>query len=96
MATSNFNMKLDEQTKEQFGKLVSEYGLTIPQAFKLFAHQAIQTGVLPLSFDYKRKNYIPNASTQQAMIEAIAERPQAKRYDNLEDMMHDIMEQHHD
>lgn len=43
--SNNFNMSFDPATKEQFAKVVGEYGLTVPQAFKLFANQVIKTGL---------------------------------------------------
>lgn len=57
--SNNFSMKLDPILKDEFGMVAASYGLTIPQAFKLFAHQAVNTGVLALSFDYHAKTPIP-------------------------------------
>lgn len=51
--SNNFNMSFDPATRQAFGELVADYGLTIPQAFKLFANQSIKTGVLALSFDWR-------------------------------------------
>ena len=53
---NNFNMSFDPVIRQQFAELTANYGLTVPQAFKLFANQAVKTGVLPLSFDWQRKN----------------------------------------
>lgn len=52
--SSNFNMNFDPVVKQQFAQLTANYGLTIAQAFKLFANQSIKTGVLPLSFDWQK------------------------------------------
>lgn len=82
-------MKFDPALKDEFANVVASYGLTIPQAFKLFAHQAVRTGTLSLSFDYNQTK-IPNATTQQALQEALNERATAKRYDSLDDMMADL------
>ncbi|WP_298643460.1 type II toxin-antitoxin system RelB/DinJ family antitoxin [uncultured Cardiobacterium sp.] len=65
MTTSNFNMRMDTETREQLRRVLAQYGLTIPQAFKLFANQTIKTGVLPLSFDWAA-NYRPNSETEKA------------------------------
>lgn len=46
--SNNFSMKLDPNLKEEFATLTASYGLTVPQAFKLFAHQAVRTGALRL------------------------------------------------
>lgn len=87
--SNTFSMKLDPALKDEFGALVASYGLTIPQAFKLFAHQAVRTGTLSLSFDYNQK--LPNAITQQALQEALAEQNTAKRYDSMDEMMVDLV-----
>lgn len=51
MSSTNFNMRLDRETKEQLEAILNEYGLTVPQAFKMFAHQVIRTRKVPLTFD---------------------------------------------
>lgn len=52
MATNQFNMNFDNKTREQFSRVLQTYGLTVPQAFKLFANQVIKTGKVPLTFDW--------------------------------------------
>lgn len=87
--SNNFSMKLDPNLKEAFATLTASYGLTVPQAFKLFAHQAVHTGALSLSFDYQQK--IPNATTTQALQEALDTRLSATRYDSVDAMMTDLL-----
>lgn len=53
MAT-NFNMRLDPKVRDELNTILAGYGLTIPQAFKLFAHQIVATKTVPLSFDYQK------------------------------------------
>ena len=55
--SNNFNMSFDPIIRRQFAELAANYGPTVPQAFRLFADQAVETGVLPLSFDWQRKNF---------------------------------------
>lgn len=69
MASSNFNMSFDPHIKAQFAEITQRYGLTVPQAFKLFANQAIHTGKLPLTFDWAVDE--PNHTTKQAMNDAL-------------------------
>ena len=45
--SNNFNMSFDPIIRRQFAELAANYGLTVPQAFRLFADQAVETGVLP-------------------------------------------------
>lgn len=87
--SNTFSMKLDPALKDEFGALVASYGLTIPQAFKLFAHQAVRTGTLSLSFDYNQK--LPNSTTKQALQDALVERDTAKRYDSMDEIMADLV-----
>lgn len=61
--SNNFNMNFDPIVKKQFAQLTANYGLTVAQAFKLFANQAIKTGVLPLSFDWQK----PINTTEMSM-----------------------------
>lgn len=84
---SNFNMSFDPVVKQKFSNVVTEYGLTVPQAFKLFANQVIKTGVLPLSFNWANK---PNSET----LEAINELENGKgttTYDTVEEAMREML-----
>lgn len=79
--SNNFNMNFDPVVRQQFAELTANYGLTVAQAFKLFANQAIKTGVLPLSFDWERVPAL-NSQTQQAVAQGQADY-QAGRLDVL-------------
>lgn len=97
MASNNFNMKLDPVMKAQFAEVVAGYGLTIPQAFKLFANQAIHTGVLPLSFDYRRQELVIGAETEAMLKQGTADYKAGKlqRF-SADDAMDAIAELAHD
>lgn len=70
--SNNFNMSFDPATRQAFGELVADYGLTIPQAFKLFANQSIKTGTLALSFDW-RANTSASKVPSEKLLKAMAE-----------------------
>ena len=55
MSAVNFNMRLEAELKEQVTPILEDYGLTMPQAFKLFLNQIVKTKAIPLSFDYARE-----------------------------------------
>lgn len=57
MSAVNFNMRLDTELKEQVTPILDDYGLTMPQAFKLFLNQIVKTKTIPLSFDYAKDDY---------------------------------------
>ena len=66
MATTNYNIRLDQELKDKAFSVFESYGLTPSQAIKLFLNQVADTNAVPLSFDYQAK---PNASTLQARTE---------------------------
>lgn len=53
MSSTNFNMRLDTDFKNELSQVLAGYGLTIPQAFKLFGNQVIKTKKVPLTFDWE-------------------------------------------
>ncbi len=54
MSSTNLNMRIDVETKEKLTEVLQDYGLTVPQAFKLFANQIIKTRQIPISFDWSQ------------------------------------------
>ncbi len=90
MTSKNFNMSFDPQVRQQFAEIVGDYGLTVPQAFKLLANQVIKTGVLPLTFDWNSKQ--PNLETQKAMLQALEERKTAEYYESPEALFKAVQE----
>lgn len=66
MATTNYNIRLDEELKDKAFLVFESYGLTPSQAIKLFLNQVADTNAVPLSFDYQAKS---DVSTSQAMTE---------------------------
>ncbi|WP_369529894.1 type II toxin-antitoxin system RelB/DinJ family antitoxin, partial [Acinetobacter lwoffii] len=43
MSAVNFNMRLEAELKEKVTPILEDYGLTMPQAFKLFLNQIVKT-----------------------------------------------------
>lgn len=70
MGSSNFNVRLDDNLKAEATQVLAGYGLSPTQAIKLFFNQIAVTRKVPLSFDFQAETKIPNALTQQAMLEA--------------------------
>ncbi|MDP8162076.1 type II toxin-antitoxin system RelB/DinJ family antitoxin [Pasteurella skyensis] len=89
MATSNFNMRLDVQTKQQLDSILAGYGLTTAQAFKLFANQIIKTKKVPLSFDFLT-DYEKNPVTMQAIDDA--RNGNLERFSSIDELMQAISE----
>ena len=55
MSAVNFNMRLEAELKEQVTPILEDYGLTMPQAFKLFLNQIVKTKAIPLSLTMREK-----------------------------------------
>ncbi|ASY41450.1 type II toxin-antitoxin system RelB/DinJ family antitoxin [Taylorella equigenitalis] len=45
-------MSFDSEAREALAQVLKEYGLTVAQAFKLFANQVVRTRVVPLDFNW--------------------------------------------
>ena len=52
---SQFQYALRSRVKRTSYPILEDYGLTMPQAFKLFLNQIVKTKAIPLSFDYARE-----------------------------------------
>lgn len=83
MATTNFNIRLDDGLKAKAFPVFERYGLTAAQAIKLFLNQVAETHTIPLSFDYA--NHVPNRITIEA-LEAV-KLGEVTTYDTPEEAM---------
>lgn len=54
MTTTNYNIRLDQELKENAFAVFESYGLTPSQAIKLLLTQVAQTNQVPLSFEYQK------------------------------------------
>lgn len=54
MTKTNYNIRLDQELKENAFAVFESYGLTPSQAIKLFLTQVAQTNQVPLSFEYQK------------------------------------------
>ena len=54
LITTNYNIRLDRELKENAFAVFDGYGLTPSQAIKLFLTQVAQTNQVPLSFEYQK------------------------------------------
>jgi len=70
MATTNFNLRLEQELRDRAFPVFERYGLSASQAFKLFLNQVAETNKIPLSFDYVESEPTPNSITKKALLEA--------------------------
>lgn len=94
MATTNFNIRLDDSLKARSFPVFEQYGITPSQAFKLFLNQVAETKSIPLSFDYYKnqtdtKDYQLSKKGQALLAESVKdlENGDFDTYDNLDDAL---------
>lgn len=90
--SGNFNMSFDPKVKQEFADILSDYGLTVPQAFKLFANQVIKTKTVPLSFDWQANEPKLQEQVLTALHANETEQQAGKsvRYASFDEMMTDL------
>lgn len=65
MTSTNYNIRLDQELRDNAFAVFESYGLTPSQAIKLFLTQVAQTNTVPLFFDYQATlnlNTLPKVS----------------------------------
>ena len=84
MATSNLNIRMDKDIKEQADQLFNELGLTMTAAVNLFLRASIREQGIPFSLKLDKFN----KETIEAIEEGrkIAKDPNAKGYYTLDEL----------
>lgn len=94
--SNNFNMSFDPIIRQKFAEIVSGYGLTVPQAFKLFANQVVHTKKIPLSFDWQAKQE-QQLELNDAILAVLEKNKQeqvqgkSSKYASFDEMMADLL-----
>ncbi|MFZ1343228.1 type II toxin-antitoxin system RelB/DinJ family antitoxin [Thiothrix eikelboomii] len=81
--TVSYNIRLDEDLKNEAFEVFKSYGITPAQAIKMFLKRTAETKTIPIQFDYQA-----NATTLAAVHEL--KEGKGKSYDTLDSMMADI------
>ena len=87
MATTNFNLRLEQDLRDRAFPVFEHYGLSASQAFKLFLTQVAETNKIPLSFDYAEDDNVPNSITKKALLEAKNRTDFSESYETPEEFM---------
>ena len=96
MSAVNFNMRLEAELKEQVTPILENYGLTMPQAFKLFLNQIVKTKAIPLSFDYAQENTLtPKAAAKLLQSLKEIENGEYTEYETVEEAIKAMSEEAH-
>ncbi len=96
MPAVNFNMRLDTELKDKVTPILEDYGLTMPQAFKLFLNQIAKTKTVPLSFDYAREiTLTPKATVKLLQSLKEIESGEYTEYETVEEAIKAMSEEAH-
>lgn len=96
MSAVNFNMRLEVELKEKVTPILDNYGLTMPQAFKLFLNQIAKTKTIPLSFDYASETVLtPKAAAKLLQSLKEVESGEYTEYETVEKAIKAMSEEAH-
>lgn len=84
--TSNLNIRIDPDIKEQAEQLFSQFGITITDAINMFLYQSLNYGGIP----FELKTDKPNAVTLSAMKEADEITKSCQSPDDVEYMLKEL------
>lgn len=84
--SSNLNIRIDPDIKEQAEHLFSQFGITITDAINMFIHQSLNYGGIPFELKIDR----PNVITLAAMKEADKLAKSGEGFDDVEDMLREL------
>lgn len=90
MATTNINVRVDSELKQEAEALFDDLGLNMSAAITMFLKSAVSHEGIP--FDVKRA--VPNEQTKAALAEYedMKNHPEKyKRYDSFDDLMNEVL-----
>lgn len=91
MSTVNMSIRTDAALKKQAEAMLSDMGLNMTTAINLYLRQVVRQGRIP----FEIATDLPNAETLKAMqeVEKMKAAPSfGKTYDNVDDMMKDLLD----
>lgn len=91
MATTNLNIRIDEDLKKNAEEVFSALGLTTTAAFNIFAKTVVRERRIPFELSLN----VPNADTLAAIreVEEMKKNPSlGKSYNSVSDMLQDLDE----
>lgn len=90
MASTNVNIRMDSNLKNQFEAFCSDMGMTMSTAFNIFARKAVREYRIPFEIGGDR----PNAETLEAIGEVKrmkADPSLGKTYSDVDAMMKELL-----
>lgn len=86
MATTNINIRVDENLKKEADQLFSDFGLSMSTAITMFLKSAVSNGGIP--FEIKRK--ILNPATLAAVEDIQNNQNLVGPFESVEDLFEDL------
>ena len=86
MATTNINVRVDENLKKDADELFSDLGLNMSTANTMFLKSAVNNDGIP--FEVKRKE--PNAQTVSAIEEVLKKNNLSGPFNSVDALMEDL------
>lgn len=90
MASTNINIRMDQELKMQFEAFCADMGMTMTTAFNIFAKKVVREYRIP--FEIGAEN--PNAETKEAIEEVKrikADSTLCKTYTDVDAMMEELL-----
>ena len=90
MATTNINIRVDSDLKQQAECLFNDLGLTMSSAITMFLRSAVNYDGIP--FDIKRPVFNEETSAALAEYEEMKKYPEKyKRYDSFKELFDEVL-----
>ena len=86
MATTNLNVRIDEDLKKQSEEIFYELGLTMSTALTVFLRQTVRSKGIP--FDMRLN--IPNEETLAAIQDVNQNRNMSRSFSSVKELMEDL------
>ena len=88
--TTNINIRMDKDLKEQAENLFADLGMNMTTAFNIFLRQSVRQGKIPFEVSLNE----PNATTIAAIEEAekISHDPKTKKYSSFSELLAEVSE----
>ena len=87
--TSNINIRIEPEKKEQVDELFSSFGISVTDAINIFLSQSLMEGGFPFEIKQPRYNRETEAAMQEA-LDIINGKIESKSYSSFSDFMKDM------
>jgi len=86
MATTNLNIRIDEDLKKQSEEIFNELGLTMSAALTVFLRQTVRSNGIP----FEMRLNVPNDETIAAIQDVSQNRNMSRSFNSVKELMEDL------